>query len=60
MKNKYTIFTASLELDIDDLLIGGRKVSLIDLMLSGDRFLDIPCDIIDGVIHVASIAYPKA
>ena len=60
MKNTYTIFTASLELDIDDLLIGGRKVSLIDLMLSGDRFLDIPCDIIDGVIHVASIAYPSA
>ena len=60
MTNNYTIFSASLELDIDDLLIGGRKVSLIDLMLSGDRFLDIPCDIIDGVIHVASIAYPKA
>ena len=60
MKTNYTIFTASLELDIDDLLIGGRKVSLIDLMLSGDRFLDIPCDIIDGVIYVASIAYPKA
>lgn len=60
MTNSYTIFSASLELDIDDLLIGGRKVSLIDLMLSGDRFLDTPCDIIDGVIHIASIAYPKA
>ena len=60
MTNNYTIFSASLELDIDDLLIGGRKVSLIDLMLSGDRFLDIPCDIIDGVIHVASVAYPSA
>ena len=60
MNNSYTIFSASLELDIDDLLVAGREVSLIDLMLSGDRFLDTPCDIIDGVIHIASVPYPAA
>jgi len=58
--NTHTIWTATQELDIDNLAGGCSVLNILDLISDGDEFLEIPCTIQDGDIYIGSIRYYDA
>ena len=60
MKQEHTIWTATQELDIDNLKTPTGTLNVLDMVSDDDSFLQMPCEIVNGVIHIASIAYPDA
>ena len=58
--NTHTIWTATQELDIDNLAVCGRVLNILDLISDGDEFLQMPCTIRDGDIYIGSVRYYDA
>ena len=61
MKTEYTVWTATQELNIDNLVTcTGKILNVLDMIADGDDFLQTPCTIEKGIIYIGSIPYKEA